>query len=237
LPTCYENVTELPKFVKKLIKEGTMNKLVFLEPNDLNEIPFTTSKVISEHGKVKHHALQVMISKYQSDLEEFGKVSFEIRPLESGQSEKVYKLNEQQATLLIIYMKNTLPVRQFKKALVKQFYLMQKELISRKVTRQIGKQAREALTNAIQGLPESPHKSMKFKHYTDLVYKIVFGKNTKQLRDAYGITKKDNLRNRFTASELSQVERIEVQISSLIDLDYDYQSIKDVVSRKYLKSA
>ena len=214
-----------------------MSNLVFLEPDDLNEIPFTTSKVISEHGKVKHHALQVMISKYQSDLEEFGKVSFEIRPLESGQSEKVYKLNEQQATLLIIYMKNTLPVRQFKKALVKQFYLMQKELMNRKVTRQIGKQAREALTNAIQGLPESPHKQMKFKHYTDLVYKIVFGKNTKQLRDAYGITKKDNLRNRFTSSELAQVEKLEGQISSLIDLDYDYKFIKDIISRKYLKSA
>jgi len=214
-----------------------MNELVFLEPDDLNEIPFTTSKVIAKNGKVKHHALQVMISKYQSDLEEFGKVSFEIRPSESGQSEKIYKLNEQQSTLLIIYMKNTLPVRQFKKALVKQFYLMQKELISRKVTRQIGKQAREALTNAIQGLPESPHKQMKYKHYTDLVYKIVFGKNSKQLKEAYGMGKGDNLRNRFTSSELAQVEKLEGQVSSLIALDYDYKSIKDVISRKYLLTA
>jgi len=214
-----------------------MSKLVFLEPNDLNEIPFTTSKVIAENGEVQHDTVQRLIRNYESDLEEFGKLGFEIRPLESGQSEKIYKLNEQQATLLIIYMKNTLPVRKFKKALVKQFYLMQKELISRKVTRQIGKQAREALTNAIQGLPESPHKQMKYKHYTDLVYKIVFGKNTKQLRELYGITKKENLRNRFSSSELTQVERIEGQISSLIDLDYDYKAIKDIVSRKYLKSA
>ena len=28
-----------------------MNELVFLEPDDLNEIPFTTSKVIAENGK------------------------------------------------------------------------------------------------------------------------------------------------------------------------------------------
>ena len=215
-----------------------MNNLVFLEPDDLNEIPFTTSKVVAENGKVKHHALQVMISKYQSDLEEFGKVSFEIRPLESGQSEKLYKLNEQQATLLITYMKNTLPVRQFKKALVRQFYLMQKELISRKVTRQIGKQAREALTNAILGLPDSPHKDMKYKHYTDLVYKIVFGKNAKQLKEQFGLDKSSTiLRNRFASSELEQVEKLEGQISSLIALDYDYKSIKDILLRKYLKSA
>lgn len=214
-----------------------MNNIVFLDSDDLNEIPFTTSKIIAENGQVKHHALQVMISKYQSDLEEFGKVSFEIRPSESGQSEKIYKLNEQQATLLIVYMKNTLPVRKFKKALVKQFYLMQRDLIGRKVTRQIGKQAREALTNAIRGLPESPHKNMKFKNYTNLVYKVVFGKNAKQLKEIYGLVKSDNLRNRFNASDLSRVEKIEGQISSLIDLDYDYQTIKDIVLRKYLKSA
>ena len=214
-----------------------MNELVFLEPDDLNEIPFTTSEVVSENGNVKHDTVQRLIRNYESDLEEFGKLGFQIRPSESGQSEKIYKLNEQQATLLIIYMKNTLPVRQFKKALVKQFYLMQKELISRKVTRQIGKQAREALTSAIQGLPESPHKKMKYKHYTDLVYKIVFGKNSKQLKEAYGTGKGDNLRNRFTSSELAQVEKLEGQVSSLIALDYDYKSIKDVISRKYLLTA
>ena len=214
-----------------------MSNLVFLEPDDLNEIPFTTSKVVAENGKVRHDTVQRLIRSYESDLEEFGKLGFQIRPSESGQSEKIYKLNEQQATLLIIYMKNTLPVRKFKKALVKQFYLMQKELISRKVTRQIGKQAREALTNAIQCLPDSPHKQMKYKHYTDLVYKIVFGKNTKQLKEFHGISKTDNLRNRFTSAELGRVEKLEGQVSSLIDLDYDYQTIKDIISRKYLKTA
>ncbi|HZK85706.1 MAG TPA: Rha family transcriptional regulator [Desulfosporosinus sp.] len=215
-----------------------MNNLVFLEPDDLNEIPFTTSKVIAEHGRVQHETVVRLISKYENDLKEFGILRFEIGEIKGrGQPEKVYHLNEQQATLLITYMKNTLPVRQFKKALVRQFYIMQKELISRKVTRQIGKQAREALTNAIQGLPESPHKQMKYKHYTDLVYKIVFGKNTKQLREFHGISKTDNLRNRFTSAELGRVEKLEGQVSSLIDLDYDYQSIKDIVSRKYLKSA
>lgn len=76
-----------------------MSKIVFLDPDDIKEIPFTTSKIVAEHGKVKHHALQVMISKYQSDLEEFGKVSFEMRPLETRgglQNEKIYRLNEEQ---------------------------------------------------------------------------------------------------------------------------------------------
>ena len=214
-----------------------MNNLVFLEPDDLNEIPFTTSEVVAENGKVKHDTVQRLIRNYESDLEEFGKLGFQIRPSESGQSEKIYKLNEQQATLLIIYMKNTLPVRQFKKALVKQFYLMQKELISRKVTRQIGKQAREALTNAIQGLPESPHKFRKYGQYTDMIYKIMFNKNTKQLKEQFGLGKSDNVRNRFATSELELVEKMERQVSVLVDLGHDYHSIKEELNKKYLQTA
>jgi phage regulator Rha-like protein len=217
-----------------------MEKLVFLEPDDVQETPFTTSEVIAKHGKVQHHALQQMLSKYKKDIEEFGVLAFEMRKPENsngGRPEKIYHLNEQQATLLITYMQNTLPVRKFKKALVKQFYIMQKELTSRKVTRQIGKEAREALTNAIQELPESPHKAMKYKHYTDLAYKVVFGKNAKQLREEYGLKKTDDLRNRFSTSELDKVLKIERQISVLIELGYSYKEIKYELSKAYLQTA
>lgn len=213
-----------------------MDKLVFLDPDDIQETPFTTSKLVADHGKVKHHAVQVLISQHEDDLKEFGKLSFEMRPLESGQSEKVYHLSEQQATLLITFMKNTEPVVRFKKALVKQFYIMQKELTSRRATRQIGKEAREALTNAIQALPDSPHKDMKYKHYTDLIYKIVFGKNAQQLRSEYGISKKDDLRNRFSAGDLDRVLKLERQVSVLIELGNDYQAIKEILQQKYLES-
>ena len=137
-----------------------MNNLVFLEPDDLNEIPFTTSKVVAEYAEIKHHTVTRLIQQHEDSLIMFGKVRFKNEALPSGQSEKVYGLNEQQSTLLITFMKNTPKVVVFKRNLVYQFFLMQKELISRKVTRQIGKQAREALTNAIQGLPESPHLSL-----------------------------------------------------------------------------
>ena len=80
-----------------------MNEIVFLDPDDLTEIPFTTSKIVAENGKVKHRAVQQLILTYENDLKEFGKVAFEMRSLESGQSEKVYHLNEQQSTLLITY--------------------------------------------------------------------------------------------------------------------------------------
>ena len=214
-----------------------MNELVFLDPDDIKEIPFTTSKVVAEHGQVKHHALQQMILKYEDDIKEFGKLAFEMRPLPSGQPEKIYHLNEEQATLLITYMKNTLPVRKFKKDLVKQFYIMQKELTKRITTREIGKRAREALTSAIQGLPESPHKCYKYNQYTDLIYKIIFGKIARKLREEYGITKKDSLRDRFSAEENEKIDKLEQMIGSMIELGYDYDTIKAALTKKYLKTA
>ena len=42
----------------------------------------------------------------------------------TGQKITVYHLNEQQATLLMTYLKNTEQVRAFKKELVRQFYAM-----------------------------------------------------------------------------------------------------------------
>lgn len=213
-----------------------MNDIVFLEPDCLNEIPFTTSKVIAENGKVEHKTVTDLINRYKSDLQELGAVRFKIafNP-KTSRNYNVYQLNEQQATLLITYMQNTLPVRKFKKALVKQFYIMQRELNKRAATRIKAKEAREALTNAIQNLPDSPNKALKYKHYTDLVYKIVFNKNSKQLRDDYGIIAKDSLRDYFTADQIEEIERLENQIGVLINLGNDYATIKAIMLNQQIK--
>ncbi|WP_333888262.1 Rha family transcriptional regulator [Clostridium sp.] len=217
-----------------------MNKLVFLEPDKINAIPFTTSKVIADNGKVKHDTVQRLIRNYKSDLEDFGVLGFEIRKPENtkgGRPEKIYRLNEQQATLLITYMQNTLPVRKFKKALVKQFYLMKQDLNKKAVKRLKGKETREVMTKAIKNLPDSPHKTMLYKHYTDLIYKIIFNKNAKQLREQFGITKKDILRDYFTTEQISKVEHLENQVAVLIDFGNDYKTIKAILEKKYLMSA
>jgi len=103
-------------------KRGSMNDLVFLEPNRLGSVPFTTSEVIAESAEVQHHTITRLIQQYQEDLECFGRVRFKIEPLQTRggvQDHKVYQLNEEQATLLMTYLKNTSVVRGFKKELVK----------------------------------------------------------------------------------------------------------------------
>lgn len=225
--------------ITTLIMPGglSMDKLVFLDPDDIKEIPFTTSKVIADSSGVGHKKVKLAITKNKMVIESFGLLDLYETESTGGRPEVIYKLNEEQATFLITLLKNTPKVIDFKRKLVKQFYIMQKELEKRIVTREIGKRAREALTNAIQSLPESPHKQMKYKHFTDLVYKIVFNKNAKQLRNEFGITEKDNLRDRFTSEENGRIEKLEQQIGAMLDLGYDYHTIKEALTKRYLLTA
>ena len=116
-----------------------MNELVFLEPNRLDAVPFTTSEVIAEFAGVKHHAVQQLVTKHEADFKEFGVIAFEMRKppagSKGGRPETVYHLTEEQATLLMTYLKNTPKVRAFKKKLVRQFYAMRAELLQRKMRR------------------------------------------------------------------------------------------------------
>lgn len=60
-----------------------------------------------------------------------GKVGYYIQALKSGQKQKIYLLNEQQATYLVTLLENNAIVRKFKLELVKQFYQMRQLLLEK----------------------------------------------------------------------------------------------------------
>ena len=156
-----------------------MNELVYLKRNEA----FTDSEVIAKVSGVTRDAVQKLIMKYESDFSDYGKLRFEIRPSENGQNIKVYLLSEEQATLLLTYMKNTKKVREFKKELVRQFYMMRKLLAEKQTSewvqmRQTGKLTRKAETDTIKELVElakeqgSTHADMLYMTYSKLANKM-----------------------------------------------------------------
>ena len=156
-----------------------MNELVYLKRNE----PFTDSEVIAKVSGVTRDAVQKLIMKYENDFSDYGKLGFEIRPSENGQNIKVYLLSEEQATLLLTYMKNTKKVREFKKELVRQFYMMRKLLTEKQTSewiqmRQSGKLTRKAETDTIKELVElakeqgSTHPDMLYMTYSKLANKM-----------------------------------------------------------------
>lgn len=210
-----------------------MNEIVFLSPN--NKEPFTTSEVIAERTEMNYRSVQRLIEKHLPELNVFGRVRFEITPLETKggmQNKKIYRLNEQQSTLLVTFMRNNEAVTAFKVELVRQFYAMREELRAVRAAKEIRKPIRKSLTDAIQELPDSPHKQFKYSQYTDLAYKTALGKTAKQIRQERGAGKKANASNFLTSSEIDSVSKNESNIAVLIDLGLEYKEIKDIMMRK-----
>lgn len=81
-----------------------------------------TSETIATGAGVEHRAVLQLIGNNIEDFAEFGQVAFEVRPGYNNAQVRVALLNEQQATLLMTFQRNTDQVRAFKKALVKAFF-------------------------------------------------------------------------------------------------------------------
>lgn len=94
----------------------------------------TTTLAIAEGTEVEHKNVLELVRKYKGDLEEFGGIAFKTQPFETAggkQTREVAELNEQQATLILTYMRNSEIVRKFKKRLVGEFYRMRDKLMSK----------------------------------------------------------------------------------------------------------
>ena len=124
----------------------------------------------------------------------------------------------------------------FKEAYIRQFNAMEKALIGKMKEREKGIAVRQALTNTLQRSQENERMhGHAYSTYTNAIYKAVFGKNAKQLREDYGIGSQDNLRDRFSVEELSAVQSMEMLVSGLINCGWGYEKIRDFIQENSVK--
>lgn len=191
-----------------------MYELVEVRENDV----FTNSKVIAEGTNNRHEAVQKIISKYQADIEDFGALRFEMRVLKhenykGSTREKIYLLNEEQATFVITLLRNSKIVVAFKKELVKQFYAMRKFLIEKQSklwndTRIANKENRLKETDVIKLLVE--YAKEQGSTHSNKLYLIY----TKLAKTAIGSSRDD-----LTASEINNLTLVESIILQTIKID------------------
>jgi len=84
----------------------------------------TSSNVVS---------LQRLIRSHKTDLEKFGTLEYDEQKVTAGAGytkKKLYYLNEQQSYLFITFLKNTQVVKQFKIALIDEFFKMKYSQVS-----------------------------------------------------------------------------------------------------------
>ena len=208
--------------------------LVFLKPAGSKLEPYTTHEIIADCAGVKRKTVSRLIQTHQADIESFGILGFEIAKLDGrGRPQKIYHLNEQQATLLITYLRNTHAVTAFKKELVRQFYQMREELTRRRVARIEGKPIRRGLTDALRDSGENERmKGYAYGTYTNLAYKLATGKSAAQLRKERGAKKGAVAADFLTSEELAAYQKQEAAIAALLDAGLRYEQIKAIFEGK-----
>ena len=124
----------------------------------------------------------------------------------------------------------------FKEAYIKQFNAMERMLQGKLIEREKGIAVRQSLTKALQLSAENERMhGHAYSKYTNCIYKVLFGMNANKLREHYGISKKDNLRDCFSAEELRAVQSMECMVSGLIDCGWGYDKIKAFIAENNVK--
>ncbi|HFU6937826.1 Rha family transcriptional regulator [Streptococcus anginosus] len=191
--------------------------------------PYTTNEIISECAEIERISVRKLIENHKEDLEVFGILSFEMTKINDGRGRprKIYHLNEQQATLLITYLDNTKPVREFKKNLVSAFFEMRDELTKIRIERASERPKRLALNEVINRWENAP--KMAYSTVYNLLLKGVTGYNKTQLTTKRGGETGIDCLNSI---ELAQYQALEDMTIALINLNFSYQEIKTMVFRQ-----
>lgn len=205
-----------------LVEIKTMNK---------EEVTVVTSLDVAETFEKRHDHVLRDIESLKEDIPNFGEMFFEDMSKDSyNRDRKIYYMNRDGFTLLVMGYTGEKAMA-FKLAYIKQFNAMEKALVGKIKEREKGIAVRQALTKALQQSNENERMhGHAYSTYTDIIYKVVFGKNAKQLREEYGITKKDTLRDYFSAEELAKIQSVEMVVSGLVSCGWGYDEIKAFIT-------
>ena len=212
--------------------------LVEIKTVNKEEVTVVTSLDIAETF-VKEHKNVLRDIRELECSDEFNRLNFELTSYIDARNRKqdMYYITRDGFTLLVMGYTGEKAMR-FKEAYIRQFNAMEKALIGKLKEREKGIAVRQALTKAIQQSNENERMhGHAYSTYTDVIYKSLFGKSAKQLREEYGVSKNYNLRDYFSEEDLKKVQNAEMLVSSLIGYGWGYNEIKNFIteqSRKFI---
>lgn len=149
----------------------------------------------------------------------------------NGKKNPMYYMNRDGFTLLVMGYTGEKAMK-FKLAYIKQFNAMEKVLQGKYVEREKGIAVRQSLTKAIQqSMEDMRMHGHAYSTYTNCIYKVLFGMSAKQLREAYGIGAKENLRDYLSEEQLREVQSMEYLVSGLVACGWDYDKVKSFIEK------
>lgn len=211
---------------------------MFVEVSKINkqEVTVVSSLDVAETFGKEHKNVLKDIRELNCS-EEFGRLNFEPTDYvdEHNRKQPMYYITRDGFTLLAMGYTGEKAMR-FKEAYIKQFNAMERMLQGKLIEREKGIAVRQSLTKALQLSAENERMhGHAYSTYTNCIYKVLFGMNANKLREHYGISKKDNLRDCFSAEELRAVQSMECMVSGLVDCGWGYDKIKAFIAENNVK--
>lgn len=197
----------------------------------------TSLDVADTFGKEHYHVLED-IRSIQSNISspEFTGLFYETDYIASnGKKNPMYAMGRDGFTLLVMGYTGEKAMR-YKLDYIRQFNAMENALQGKRIEREKGIAVRQSLTKALQQSTEDARMhGHAYSNYTNCIYKELFGMNAAQLRDKFGISRKENLRDCFTQEELRAVQSMECLVSGLVDCGWEYNQVKDFIGKNNTK--
>lgn len=210
--------------------------LVEVSKINKQEVTVVSSLDIAETFEKRHDDVLKSIRNLECS-EEFRLRNFAESSYTNSQNKKqpMYYVTRDGFTLLAMGYTGEKAMR-FKEAYIKQFNAMERMLQGKLIEREKGIAVRQSLTKALQLSAENERMhGHAYSTYTNCIYNVLFGMNANKLREHYGISKKDNLRDCFSAEELRAVQSMECMVSGLIDCGWGYDKIKAFIAENNVK--
>jgi len=203
----------------------------------------TTSRLIAEIFEKRHSDVIRAIENLECS-QDFTERNFALSDYkdDSGKSNKEYIITKDGFVMLAMGFTGEKAFK-FKEQYINAFNSMERELKriyeERQqwvIEREKGKLVRHILTDTIKmKVAESPNKKFMYPNYTKLIYKVLFNKSFDELKKMYNIKPKESLRDYISSEELKELEQMEMLISSLINLGWGYEQIKEFINQSYTK--
>ena len=105
------------------------------------------------------------------------------------------------------------------------------------IQREVGKVDRKRMCTAISNyVPNSKNKIFAYPNYTNMIYKILFGKTAKELKQEKNISTNELLRDSFNKDELKLIDEFETIVTALLSLGFNYDYIQTQLKKKYAEN-
>jgi hypothetical protein len=240
----------------KSLREETLGKVDYDILDKIKVIPYLTNEMvvttfqIAEYYECSMDAVKKIIQRNRDEFESDGIVVLKGKELQDFK-EKVCQgqdvPNLKNVPSLTILTKRSLLrigmiLTNSKIAKEIRDYLLNIESVTefdRKswaIQREVGIIERKRMTSAISKyIPNSKHKQFAYPNYTNMIYKVIFGKVAKELREERHVNTNDALRDTFTEDELHSVEEVETIVTGLITMSFTYKQIEDMLKARYTK--